>query len=222
MVLEWLWNLLFPPKCPGCERYVEQRGHWCDECLDRVLRPHLLPLELEMAETFQGGIWALGIYEKELRDMLRSLKYQQRQSVLPGLHSLVAAGLHMMDEKGAGLQKDVLAVPVPLHKAKLAKRGFNQSQVIFEKPLARQGLSMADCLLRIRPTKPQYGLSAAERRQNLHEVFQLAKGASVEGRQVLLVDDIMTTGATLMECAKVLREAGAAHITGLVIASGRR
>ena len=221
-MLEWLWNLLFPPKCPGCRCYVEQPGRWCDECLDRVLRPHMLPLGLEMAEAFQGGIWALGIYEKELRDMLRSLKYQQRQSVLPGLHTLVTEGIAMMAEKGAGLPSDVLAVPVPLHKSKLAKRGFNQSQVIFEQPLTELGMSMADCLLRIRPTKPQYGLSAAERRENLHEVFQLAKGAPVKGRQVLLVDDIMTTGATLMECARVLQEAGAARITGLVAASGRR
>ena len=221
-MLEWLWNLLFPPKCPVCSRYVEKQGDWCADCLARVCMPRMLPIEAETAELFQGGIWALGIYEKELRNMLRSLKYQQKQAVLPNLHTLVTEGLKLIEKRGGDFNQDMVAVAVPLHKSKLAKRGFNQSQVIFQKPLTERGMSMEDWLLRIKATKAQYGLSAAERRDNLRKVFQLAKGVSVQGRRVLLVDDIMTTGTTLRECGRVLQEAGAAHITGLVIASGRR
>lgn len=221
-MLEWLWNLLFPPKCPVCSRYVEKQGDWCADCLARVCMPRMLPIEAGMAEIFQGGVWAVGIYEKELRNMLRSLKYQQKQSVLPSLHTLVTEGLKLIEQSGLDFNQGMMAVPVPLHRSKLAKRGFNQSQVLFQKPLAERGMSMEDWLLRTKATKPQYGLSAAERRSNLHEVFQLAEGATVHGRRVLLVDDIMTTGATLRECGKVLQEAGVAHITGLVIASGRR
>lgn len=221
-MLEWLWNLLFPPKCPGCSCYVEKQGAWCADCLARVCMPRMLPIEAETAELFQGGIWALGIYEKELRNMLRSLKYQQKQAVLPNLHTLVTEGLKLIEKRGGDFNQDMVAVAVPLHKSKLAKRGFNQSQVIFQKPLTERGMSMEDWLLRIKATKAQYGLSAAERRDNLRKVFQLAKGVSVQGRRVLLVDDIMTTGTTLRECGRVLQEAGAAHITGLVIASGRR
>ena len=217
-MVEWLWNLLFPPKCPGCNGYVEHQGQWCNECLARVCRPHLLPLDREMGELFAGGIWALGLYEGELRNMLRQLKYQQKQGVVPGLYSFVTEGLHRIP----ALQDNLVAVPVPLHKEKLCQRGFNQSQVIFQKPLADWGLNLADCLLRNRATRPQYGLGAEERRRNLHEVFQLAEGFSVQGQRVLLVDDIMTTGATLLECGRVLKKAGAVDITGLVVASGRK
>lgn len=217
-MVEWLWNLLFPPKCPGCHGYVEHQGQWCNECLARVCQPHLLPLDREMTELFAGGIWALGLYEGELRNMLRQLKYQQKQVMVPGLHNLVAEGIGRIP----ALWENLVAVPVPLHKEKLAQRGFNQSQLIFQKPLADYGIAMEDWLIRIKATKPQYGLSGVQRRENLHQVFALAGEKSLQGRRILLVDDIMTTGATLLECGRVLKKAGAVDITGLVVASGRK
>lgn len=217
-MVEWLWNLLFPPKCPGCNGYVEHQGQWCNECLTRVCRPHLLPLDREMTELFLGGIWALGLYEGELRNMLRQLKYQQKQVMVPGLHNLVAEGIGRIP----ALWENLVAVPVPLHKEKLAQRGFNQSQLIFQKPLADYGIAMEDWLIRTKATKPQYGLSGVQRRENLHQVFELAEKKSLQGRRILLVDDIMTTGATLLECGRVLKKAGAVDITGLVVASGRK
>lgn len=217
-MMEWLWNLLFPPKCPGCNGYVEHQGQWCNECLVRVCRPHLLPLDREMTELFLGGIWALGLYDGELRNMLRQLKYQQKQVMVPGLHNLVAEGIRRIP----ALWENLVAVPVPLHKEKLAQRGFNQSQLIFQKPLADYGIAMEDWLIRSKATKPQYGLSGVQRRENLHQVFALAGEKSLQGRRILLVDDIMTTGATLLECGGVLKKAGAVDITGLVVASGRK
>lgn len=217
-MVEWLWNLLFPPKCPGCNGYVEHQGQWCNECLTRVCRPHLLPLDREMEELFAGGIWALGLYEGELRNMLRQLKYQQKQVMVPGLHNLVTEGIGRIP----ALWENLVAVPVPLHKAKLAQRGFNQSKLIFQKPLADYGIDMEDWLIRTKSTKPQYGLSGVQRRENLHHVFELAGEKSLQGRRILLVDDIMTTGATLLECGRVLKKAGAVDITGLVVASGRK
>ena len=217
-MVEWLWNLLFPPKCPGCNDYVEHQGQWCNECLARVFRPHLLPLDREMTELFLGGIWALGLYEGELRNMLRQLKYQQKQVMVPGLHNLVAEGIGRIP----ALWENLVAVPVPLHKEKLAQRGFNQSKLIFQKPLADYGIATEDWLIRTKATKPQYGLSGVQRRKNLHHVFELAGEKSLQGRRILLVDDIMTTGATLLECGRVLKKAGALDITGLVVASGRK
>lgn len=217
-MVEWLWNLLFPPKCPGCNGYVEHQGQWCNECLTRVCRPHLLPLDREMTELFLGGIWALGLYEGELRNMLRQLKYQQKQVMVPGLHNLVAEGIGRIP----ALWENLVAVPVPLYKEKLAQRGFNQSQLIFQKPLADYGIAMEDWLIRTKATKPQYGLSGVQRRENLHQVFELAEKKSLQGKRILLVDDIMTTGATLLECGRVLKKAGAVDITGLVVASGRK
>ena len=217
-MVEWLWNLLFPPKCPGCNGYVEHQGQWCNECLTRVCRPHLLPLDREMTELFPGGIWALGLYEGELRNMLRQLKYQQKQVMVPGLHNLVTEGIGRIP----ALWENLVAVPVPLHKEKLAQRGFNQSKLIFQKPLADYGIATEDWLTGTKATKPQYGLSGVQLRENLHQVFELAEKKSLQGRRILLVDDIMTTGATLLECGRVLKKAGAMDITGLVVASGRK
>lgn len=203
-MVEWLWNLLFPPKCPGCNDYVEHQGQWCNECLARVCRPHLLPLDREMTELFLGGIWALGLYEGELRNMLRQLKYQQKQVMVPGLHNLVAEGIGRIP----ALWENLVAVPVPLHKEKQAQRGFNQSKLIFQKPLADYGIATEDWLIRTKATKPQYSLSGVQRRKNLHHVFELAGEKSLLGRRILLVDDIMTTGATLLECGRVLKKQG--------------
>ena len=171
-----------------------------------------------MTELFLGGIWALGLYEGELRNMLRQLKYQQKQVMVPGLHNLVTEGIGLIP----ALWENLVAVPVPLHKEKLAQRGFNQSQLIFQKPLADYGIAMEDWLIRTKATKPQYGLSGVQRRENLHQVFELAEKKSLQGRRILLVDDIMTTGATLLECGRVLKKAGAMDMTGLVVASGRK
>lgn len=222
-MLEWLWNMVFPPKCPGCLRYMERRGEWCSSCLDRLCRPHPLPLEQEMREIFSSGVWALGMYEQELRSILKQLKYQQKMGIVPYIHSFVAEGLakSVRDKKSKALF-DRLAVPVPLHKEKLSKRGFNQSQLIFQKPLESLGLSMEDVLVRTRATEPQYGLGAEQRRENLHQAFAMSEGKSVQGCRILLVDDIMTTGTTLLECGRVLKNAGAADIMGLVAASGRK
>ena len=219
-MLEWLWNMVFPPKCPGCLRYMEKRGEWCASCLDRLCRPHPLPLEQEMREIFSGGVWALGVYEQELRSILKQLKYQQKMVIVPYIHSFVAEGLARARQSEAVF--DRLAVPVPLHKEKLSKRGFNQSQLIFQNPLESLGLSMEDALQRTRATEPQYGLGAEQRRKNLHQAFAVAEGKSVQGRRILLVDDIMTTGTTFLECGRVLKNAGAADLMGLVAASGRK
>jgi ComF family protein len=108
-----------------------------------------------------------------------------------------------------------LLLPVPLHPWRLLRRGFNQACVLF-RPLARRhGRELAAGLLRRRRhTRPQVGLDAAARRENVAGAFDLARGtaARVRGRQVLLVDDVFTTGATAAECARVLKEAGAAWV----------
>ena len=237
-------DLLFPPKCPACGRYTERRDTWCDSCFAGLVKPHRLPLDAEMYSLFDGGVWALGVYEAGLRDMLRQLKYDGRKGLLPGLHRYMAAGLRQLPlAAGNGRQEglrcnksradgdvsreNVLAVPVPLHPDRLKERGFNQSELLFREPLAALDIPLQGALVRCRATTPQFGLTAAERRGNLKGAFALAEeataaGDALNGKKVILVDDIMTTGATLQECALVLKEAGAASLMGIVAASGRK
>lgn len=108
-------------------------------------------------------------------------------------------------------------VPVPLHPQKFRQRGFNQSELIARAALkfrpAKNRLQLqAGVLARLRPTKSQIGLSRHQRRENLRGAFGVVKPKEIAGREVLLVDDVFTTGTTVSECARVLRRAGASKV----------
>lgn len=226
-MLDWILDFLFPPVCPVCGRYIESRDCWCEACLVKLLQPRRLPLEDEMCRLLDGGVWALGVYEAELRGLLRQLKYDGRRSLLGGMHRYIAAGLKeipaLKESQGwAAGDGGTVAVPVPLHPDKLKERGFNQSELLFRQPLADINIIMELVLIRSRFTKPQFGLTAAERRENVQGAFAAAAGADLSGKRVIIVDDIMTTGATLLECARAARVAGAVSIMGITAASGRR
>ena len=110
-------------------------------------------------------------------------------------------------------------IPVPLHAEKLKRRGFNQVDRIFSPWAKAHGLHYADILIRTKKTKSQYSLNPSERSINLHAAFALKKDISVANAKCLLLDDIFTTGSTLKNCAKVLKEHGARSVSGLVLAS---
>ena len=112
-----------------------------------------------------------------------------------------------------------IAVPVPLSLTRLRKRGYNQSEFIFHS-WAETFTVWSDVLQRRRATRSQWKLSRLERAENVADVFSVKYGMAVQGKTILLVDDIYTTGATLEACARALKRKGAARVTGLVIASG--
>ena len=213
-MLSFLWDFLFPPHCPGCEAYVEKQGQWCSDCIEKMLQVHRLPVELEMQQLITGGVWALGVYEGKLRDLIRNYKYNGKAHLLQGLHSFIEQGLDQLK-----LQGD-MAVPVPLYKDKLKQRGFNQSERLFRQPFANMKIPMAEALERSRDTKPQYGLQARERQDNLKNAFQLKKN-EVRLKKVLLIDDIYTTGSTIDAAASVLLENGTEKVYFLSICIGR-
>ena len=212
---EALLEFVFPSHCPGCGAYVPQRGGWCMDCLAQTLQIHRLPLEPAMARMIDSA-WALGSYHGVLRDLIRSLKYQQRRSVLPCIAAFLREAQSQLP---AAFQQAELAVPVPLHPDKEAKRGFNQTELIFKKWLAKKHFKCENNLKRIFFTQAQYKLRRQERLKNLQNAFSLKEGMTVSGKNCLLLDDIYTTGATLSACAKVLKRHGAAKIYGLVLAT---
>jgi ComF family protein len=105
-----------------------------------------------------------------------------------------------------------LVVPVPLHPAKERERGFNQASLLAEMFSAQAGIRLRPVLERIRYTRTQTAFDRAERIENLHNAFRLRKNMSVRDLRVLLIDDVLTTGSTLSECARVLRKAGAISV----------
>ncbi|ORU00600.1 Competence F protein [Anaerovibrio sp. JC8] len=219
-MLEAILNFLFPPRCPGCGSYVKHNGQWCEECLNKILRVRKLPLDDKMGSVFDGGVLCFCDYEDPVKKLIADAKFEKKKNAVKKLQFFVDRGFEKLD-----LHDIDIVVPVPLHKNKIKQRGFNQSILFFEDAMKNSDLEIWEVLRRVHETRPQFGLKFAERKKNIKGAFAVADKKHrqlVRGKTVLLVDDIFTTGATFAECGKVLREAGASRIFGLVIASNHK
>jgi ComF family protein len=161
---------------------------------------------------------AYGAFEAALRETVHLLKYNRvlpAADFLGGKLSTTFAQLPPLDGECW------LVVPVPLHTRTLHQRGFNQSELIARAALKRH-LVAADlntkCLIRQRETVPQAGLTRHQRRENIRGAFAVRDANAVRGRDILLIDDVFTTGTTISECARVLRRAGASTVYAATIA----
>jgi ComF family protein len=158
---------------------------------------------------------AYGSYESGLRELIHLLKYDQVRPAANVLGRMLAEAIEDLQPLLAG--SEVLVVPVPLHGTKLRQRGFNQSELIARaalklRPAAGRLQLSTTVLERRRETKSQIGLSRHQRRENMRGAFAVAKPHEVAERDVLVVDDVFTTGTTVSECARILRRAGAKRV----------
>jgi ComF family protein len=195
-------------------------GEVCSVCGERVLSYaargadglRRCPVCRRVDRPFERAV-AYGSYESGLRELIHLLKYsgvRPAASVLGRMLAEAIAGLEFTFE-----QARVLVIPVPLYKAKRRQRGFNQAELIVCAALKHQEARFelaAHVLERTRDTHSQIGLTSHQRRENLRGAFALPGAGEVTGREVLLVDDVYTTGTTVSECARVLRRAGAAKV----------
>ncbi len=229
-------DLLFPRLCAGCGKNVDRpHSHVCWECFRSI---HLhesnlcqccgLKIEARVTHAFACSACrerppafdlarAAGRFSGVLRELLHQFKYNRAtwlcRDLVDLLHGCMLA--HMATES-----VDVVA-PVPLHCQKLRDRGFNQAALLaaalaqrLDRPFA------ADLLARTRATPTQTRLHAAQRRKNVHNAFAVRAPEWVRSRTILLVDDVMTTGATLSEAAATLKQAGAWRVWAVTAARG--
>ena len=214
------------PVCPSCAVQLAPRlgGYcpWCGElCADPAAPPLLCP-ECRRSGRPWDGFAFHGPYEGLLREMVLGLKFHGRLGQGRLLAGLAAdAWLRAASRAGPGAMDPAgpdLVVPVPLHPKRLAWRGFNQSLELARELARTLSRPIAPAALaRIRDTTPQSRLSGRERLGNIQGAFTAAPEI-VSGRAVLLVDDVMTTGATVATAARALRLGGAARVDVLVVA----
>ena len=157
---------------------------------------------------------AYGSYEGGLRELIHLLKYDQVRPAASVLGRMLAEAISDLQPLFADLP--TLVMPVPLHARKYRQRSFNQAELIARsalKFLPGTDLRLSCSVLqRTRETQSQIGLSRHQRRENMRGAFAVARREEIAGREVLLVDDVFTTGTTVSECARVLRRAGASKV----------
>ena len=211
-----LLDILLPPACancgqpgymlcPGCRAAIVWiKEPVCETC-GRPVAGRLCPscaTEPPAARPIRSATY----YRDPVRRMVHRMKYE-------GLFALGRPLGQLMLDAWPSWQRPVdLVLPIPLHDRRQRERGYNQSELLVAE-LRRQlkWTTDAKALFRVRPTRPQLGLTAVERRANVHDAFA-ADPARVEGKRVLLVDDVCTTGSTLTAAAIALREAGAQSV----------
>jgi predicted amidophosphoribosyltransferase len=218
-----LGELLAPPLCWGCAEPSRRGDALCRRC-----RAALHRLVAEPVWLCGVRVWAPVAYSGPARDLVGALKFRAAMGVADTMAAQIAA--NAPPELLAG----VTLVPVPLHPRRVRSRGYNQAAAIAEALGRRAGLEVADCLVRTGPAATQVGRHRAERRAGPAGAIRVAGAAAAGCRpggpavagcgpagvpaRVLLVDDVVTTGATLAACRNALRAAGASEIAGVVFA----
>jgi ComF family protein len=206
------------PVCAGCLRRPTafEAEYFCRDCrtpfrnrfpLDEDGRCALCRLGLN---SFDAA-YSFGAFEAELRELIHVFKYGGVETLAQPLGRFLALALPRDEQFDA-------VVPMPLHWMRRWSRGFNQSQLLAREMGRRASVPVRNLVRRVKATAPQAGLTNAKRRANVSGAFRLRRGASVGGLRVLLVDDVMTTGATASACARVLKQAGAARVVLLTVA----
>jgi ComF family protein len=208
--------------CDHCLHKIHAiEGPVCAACGERVpsLRPsdrddQLLCFTCSQAEPVFTRAAAYGSYDAGMRELIHLLKYEH---VRPAANLLGRMLAEVIVDLSPAFSVDPVVIPVPLHVSKFRERGFNQSDAIARAALKLHpaGLMVkpnTSALVRQKNTGSQTGLTPPQRRDNMRGAFAVLRPDDVRGRDVLLVDDVLTTGTTASECARVLRRAGAERV----------
>jgi ComF family protein len=227
------FSLLFPDECRICNRTLSGYSrlpvcqeclrspqpflaeHFCISCGTPFLNSHPLDEEGRCALCRTGALgfdaaYCYGVYDGALRKLIHLFKYSRMRALDKPLGAYLALALPR------GKQFDAV-VPVPLHWRRRWARGFNQSELLARAIARRCSVPVLRALQRRRATAFQAGLTNAARRENVAQAFEARRRCPVAGKRILLVDDVMTTGATAAACARALRRAGAESVSLLAL-----
>lgn len=223
-MIERLIKLIYPPRCVFCNSIIVQSSKLeiCDNCYSKL---HFIKNTLNLqgepfaSNKFCSDIVCLFEYTGIVRQSILKYKFYNKQSFYRTFGKLLSI---CVKEVTNNRNFDII-ISVPLHKDKLKSRGYNQSQLISNVISKELGvLVFSDLLVKVKNTSSQSLLRREERKLNIKGAFELRRTDLIRDKSVLLVDDILTTGSTILECSRILTEAGAKEITAAVLASGKK
>jgi len=216
-------DFFLPRFCPSCKiKLLSREKFICLVCLNKIKKIDEERIEFEFKKKFSNhkiisGFTSLYLFEKdkELQHLIHSLKYNGK----------FLAGSFLGELLGKKISKELLAwninliLPIPLHQLKKAERGYNQSFYI-SKGLSKEAIIPAHSRIvkRKKYTQSQTKMNFLERQKNIEEAFKVTNKKKVTGKNILLIDDVITTGATISECGKVLLDAGANQVYAASVA----
>jgi len=225
--LDWI----YPPTCIACHTLIALNDkqprdmllcHHCQGLFEPIPPPNCkccgIPTENEVercvscfGKTFYfTHNYAAFVYDELMRDILHELKFRQKKQIANSLGKLWAS--HIGNTPLTDASQPYFLVPLPMHPKKKKERGFNQAEILTKHLSVHLNIPIENALIRSLDTPPQSGLHPRQRIENVAGAFEIAKGIITCEKNYIIIDDIYTTGASLNECAKVLKEAGAADV----------
>lgn len=230
-MLSFLLDLVFPQKCVSCQSFSQL---FCTQCKLKITqKPLICPVcyklslggkthDLCSSKYSLDGLWTFGSYSPPLNLVIQKLKYNFLTPLAQDLINLIISYWALsqpllFDQIKKTRGEKWLVTFVPLHSYRQNWRGFNQSQLLAQTFAQKLDLSFAQVLVRTKNTIPQAKLSASQRRQNLSSAFQIKNPSSLK-QNIILIDDVWTTGSTLKKCCYLLKLNGAKTVWALTLA----
>jgi competence protein ComFC len=221
--VEGMLQLLYPPLCLICQNTVEKSylgTCLCQNCCEKLspVDPAFIRKDIlaRLQPCFLDELVVCFEFNSSLQTVIHQIKYGKFEKLGWHMGQLAAEKLNTL----VLFPHTDIIIPVPLHPARQKERGFNQSQSIARGFfISRKSLIVKGALIRLRSTRTQTELDRQERRENVREAFVVKKQEVVDGNEIVLVDDVVTTGATLNECARVLKKNGAAVVNAITLAT---
>lgn len=209
--------------CPNCFSYIAfNESGTCIVCQKSAIGGLTHPAC--RSKFTPDGVFSSLVYKGVVKKLIYKFKYNPHLTDLKNtLIDLFHEGIIQKEEFYKLLDTESVLIPIPLHKARFRKRGYNQSEILARGIGKKLDIEVLDCLERIKNTKTQVGLKKEEREENIKDAFRLKiKELRLKNfRQVFLVDDVVTSGATIKEAAKVLKKAGVSKVWALTLAHGQ-
>lgn len=221
--VEGILQLIYPPLCLVCQTTIEHRIEGMDICQNCLQSLTIIPPDFatenilnRLDPCFLDNLIICFAFNDTLQVLIHQIKYGKFQRLSESLAKFAC----LECQKMTPAEEIDLIIPVPLHRIREKERGFNQSLGIsrgFFEPIRDR--IRTDLLLRLRETRTQTELNRDERIINVREAFETVKPAELYNRKIMLVDDVVTTGSTLNECARVLKNAGVVSVEALALAT---